>query len=313
MSNHEYRKHYYLDDITIIASGRNKKPSNVHKPLKVNKTKYCQFCNIKEPATYLWPSQNWIIKAVKNLYPAIDSSFIKANGYQEVIIEQPKHYSLISQLTVKDVFNILKAYQHRISYGYSLIGTKYVSIFKNKGLNAGASQDHLHSQMWAMPFVPPNISKEINHINNYYKNNKNCPICDIVTDEITQNIRILNKNNKSLLVSPYSAKYNYEAWIIPLKHISSFIDINEDILIDIASQLYSYTKFIEHKGFDYNLIVHDLNYKKGHVFIKVLPRIYPEQLIAGVELETGVYVNTIPPEDVKKDYCNSNFINTSRI
>lgn len=302
MSNHEYRKHYYLDDITIIATGRKNRPNNINKPINKSNHTTCQFCHIKEPATYLWPNDKWAIKAVKNIYPAIDYSYNKAPGYQEVIVEQPSHFTSLGQLTSDNLFDIFKTYQNRMEFGYSLKHTKYVSIFKNKGFNAGASQEHLHSQMWALPFIPPNITKEINHINNYFNNNKNCPICDIVTDELAQNIRILNINNNSMLLSPYSAKYNYEAWIIPIKHCSSFMSINVDILIDMASQLYDYAKFIEQKGFDYNFIIHDLNYKKGHVFAKILPRLYPEQLIAGVELGTGIFINSAPPEDVKKEY-----------
>lgn len=305
MDQNEYRKHYYLDEFTIIAPNRNNRFKGTSVEQTVNiVNKFCPFCEISEPKVYAWPNhKDWQIAALGNKNPSLDFDHSKAYGYQEVIVEFSNHIKKLSDITEEEMFVVLESYQKRIKYILSFDNIEYLNVFKNVGRLAGASQEHLHSQIWALPLHPPIIRQEIAAVKEYKNNNNSCPVCDIIVDETEHDIRVLESNNHSVLLSPYSAKFVYEAWIIPTKHFSGFVDLDLKTLKSMAKQLHNYAKFLENKGFDYGIVVHDLYDELGHVYIKITPRV-PTQIQASIEIESGIFINPVSPESVKTDYQN---------
>ncbi|KAF8392769.1 hypothetical protein HHK36_021006 [Tetracentron sinense] len=60
--------------------------------------------------------------------------------------------------------NVLLAYKERIEQLQCHELIKYVQVFKNHGASAGASMSHSHSQIMALPIVPPTVSARLGSI-----------------------------------------------------------------------------------------------------------------------------------------------------
>jgi UDPglucose--hexose-1-phosphate uridylyltransferase len=176
--------------------------------------------------------------------------------------------------------------------------TKYVQIFRNHGLDAGASLTHPHSQIISTPFIPKLVKDEIEASKNYWNQNKRCIFCDLIKQE-TQTARFIAENEHFTVFAPYASIYPMGFWIIPKGHTPNFLNLTEKQTESLAKILKTTLKGLKdlvkdppyNYGFHLSLNQEANNYYHWHL------EVYPKLAIwAGFEKSTGVYINTIPPE-----------------
>ena len=84
-------------------------------------------------------------------------------GAHEVIIETPDHVSTLASLPERAVEDVLWAYRDRMLDLKNDKRFRYILIFKNHGEAAGASLEHPHSQLIALPIVPRRVREEVDN------------------------------------------------------------------------------------------------------------------------------------------------------
>ena len=104
-------------------------------------------------------------------------------GAHEVIIETPDHRLTLATLPVTRVEDVLWAFRDRILDLKKDRRFKYILIFKNHGEAAGASLEHTHSQLIALPVVPKRVREEVDGAREYYNFKERCIFCDIIRQE----------------------------------------------------------------------------------------------------------------------------------
>ena len=164
---------------------------------------------------------------------------------------------------------------------------KYVAIFKNKGVVAGASISHPHSQITALPFVPKIIKSE---------SKKSCIFCEIVKHE-RESQRKVYENKTFVVISPYAARFPYELWFLPKRHIRDITNMDENEKYGLADCIHKIFPAMERLmgNFPYNWAFHQAPKGKDfHFHLELYPRITKW---AGMELGSHVYINTKMPED----------------
>jgi len=72
-------------------------------------------------------------------------------GAHEVIIETPEHKASLANLSEKQVEDVLWAFKNRVLDLRQDRRLRYTVLFKNHGEAAGASLEHTHSQLIALP------------------------------------------------------------------------------------------------------------------------------------------------------------------
>ncbi len=319
----ELRKDLIRDQWVLIvteqALGPNYFPINKNGTYVLNSNKICPFCegnekftppeiaavrkNGSEPDT-----PGWIIRTVPSKYSAFKNEGevsleekglyknCSAVGKQEVIIGTPEHGTDFSQFTIERIELVLQMFKQRYQIIAADSRIKYIQIYKNRGLFAGASQEHSHSQIVGLPTIP----EENKGIDKYYQENKRCLICSIMQEEKTAGIRVVYESNNFLMICPYASRFSYETWIIPKKHTEHFADISD---IEIKNLAYTVKKILGAMidcldDPDYNIIINtapvNIPLHDGyHWFMEITPRFL---IPNGMEISTGYRINPASPE-----------------
>ncbi|TFH40323.1 MAG: DUF4921 family protein [ANME-2 cluster archaeon] len=312
----EIRKHYFLDEYCIIAGERGKRPSDfVLKPEKA-KGMECPFCGGNESltpkATAVYRDgqvlkdtdyervTGWQVRCIPNLYPAVSPEpipVIMENGWQvqegygfhEVIVETPEHSKILSMSTNKEMALLMQVYKERMLFYQSQKGIEYVSLFKNSGEAGGASLEHTHTQLIALPVIPPILKREQEVLHNLHY----CPYCEIVKSESTSS-RLITKNEYWAAFAPFYSQSPFEVWILPFEHLSHIGECSDTMLEFLGSILKEimvrYSEVLNDPPFNYMFFQDSGKY---HLNLRIKPVL---SIIAGFEKNTDIYINTVTPE-----------------
>ena len=250
---------------------------------------------------------------VPNKYPAlvIEGGLDKAGeglydrmngiGAHEVVIESPNHDDCFSALPAERMLYVLLAFKERITDLGRDPRFKYVMIFKNHGKAAGASLEHSHSQLVALPILPRMIVSELSGALSYYKYKERCIFCDIIRQEIQQDIRVVCQNDHFITLTPFAPRTPFEMWILPKEHKSDFCGEERSRLFSLA-QIFSDT-LLRLDGcipdVPYNFVLHTEPLQSSgldhyHYHFEIVPKLTS---IAGFEWGSGFYINPMPPEE----------------
>jgi UDPglucose--hexose-1-phosphate uridylyltransferase len=321
----ELRKDPIINRWVIISTERGKRPVFFGEEMPPQKAGMCPLCpgneNMTPPEVYavradnaLSNSPDWTLRVVPNKFPAlrIEGNLNKEGvglydrmngvGAHEVIVETPIHGQSLSGMDVQGIQNMFIACRERILDLANDKRFRYVMVFKNHGSVAGASLDHSHSQLIALPIVPRRVSEEINGGLAYYKYKDRCIFCDIIAQEKEDNVRVVLENESFIALSPYASRFPFEVWILPKKHEAFFAlhertdkyyDISEMLLIILKK----YDKVLNSPP--YNFMIHTTPFGNGdiqhyHWHMEIIPRLTK---MAGFEWGTGFYINPTPPEE----------------
>jgi UDPglucose--hexose-1-phosphate uridylyltransferase len=239
----------------IISTDRARRPTDyVRERVEIHGSGFCPFCygnEAKTPPEILayrldGGSRNapgWTLRVVPNKFPALgiegsldrqgEGLYDKMNGIgaHEVIIETPEHKMTLATLPVDHVEQVLWAYRERILDLKKDRRFKYMLIFKNHGEAAGASLEHPHSQLIALPVVPVRVREEVNGAREHYNLKDRCIFCDLIRQETETGIRVIAENSDFIVLSPFAPRFPFEMWIIPKTHEASFEQLGIDVVL----------------------------------------------------------------------------------
>jgi len=143
-------------------------------------------------------------------------------GAHEVLVENSRHDRQLWTASDADIEQFLLLAAQRIQDLKRDARFKYVSIFKNHGVNAGQEFGHPTSQLTATTFVPRRVLYELRAGRDYFKAKERCVFCDIISQELQENQRVLEVRGDFIALCPYAPRVPYETWIIPRTHEAAF-------------------------------------------------------------------------------------------
>ena len=327
----ELRKDPIVGRWVIIATERGKR-SNDYRPVGPApgiEPRFCAFCPGNEDKT---PPEilayrpegsrpntpGWTVRVIANKFPALrvegglnregEGIYDKMNGVgaHEVFIETPDHKQTLATLAAKQVEDVLWSFRDRILDLKKDKRFRFILLFKNYGEAAGASVEHGHSQLIAMPIVPQNVLDELKGAKEYYNFKERCIFCDIVRQELTSKVRLVSENEHYVCIAPYAARFPFETWILPKTHDPYFED-SQKYEFEALSRILSDTLKRQNKALNnppYNFIIHSSPFNQAyhdedyyHWHLEIMPHVTQ---IAGFERGTGFYINPTPPEEAAK-------------
>jgi len=203
----ELRKDPVTGRWVIISTDRRKRPTDFRlESVHIAPDPSCPFCEGHEsmtPPEILAVRNNgsgsnqegWDLRVVPNQFPVLrvegtldrqgEGLFDKMNGIgaHEVIIETPHHLEQLASMPDDAIERVLWSVHDRMLDLQRDTRFRYIIAFKNHGVAAGASLDHSHSQIIALPIVPREVRDEVDGAKAHFQAKERCVFCDILRQE----------------------------------------------------------------------------------------------------------------------------------
>lgn len=316
----ELRRNPITGQWVIIAENRDQRPQEVVIQQAVQEHFDCPFCEGREQRT---PGETlarraagskpdgpgWRVRVVPNLYPAVDGSphpdalsrgegeFI---GLHEVIIESPGHLVSVTQLDEEQFAEVLGVYRERLEMLRREGVFRNATLFKNSGILGGATLSHLHSQLIVTNSPAGMLTSRETHFRAFAQQHGLCPACRMLGEAAGDGRLLVAQTEHFAAICPHASRLPYEVWILPRQHTPHYDQIAPESLPELAGLFRRLLVKLEAilKGPAYNYIVHTVGFDTSdaehyHWHIEILPR---TTTLAGFELGTGCYINTVSPE-----------------
>src|SRR5262245_53654162 len=228
----ELRKDPVTGRWVIISTERGRRPLLNGKHTADKAGSFCPFCEGNESHTppeimsYRNGSEankpGWSLRVVPNKYPALQiegelsrqglGMFDRMSGIgaHEVIIESPVHNMTFSRMPEKNLENVFWAFRDRMIDLKQDKRLRYILIFKNEGEAAGATVEHTHSQLIALPIIPKRSAELIAGSKAYFNYKDRCIYCDIIHQERDEGARVIEENNDFIAVAPFAPRFPFE-------------------------------------------------------------------------------------------------------
>jgi len=320
----ELRKDPITGRWVIIATDRAKRPTDfIRHPVPPATATVCPFDYGNEhktpPEVLAYRNSGgrdepgWRVRVVPNKFPVLgiegelnrqgDGMYDKMNGIgaHEVIIETPEHGLTLASMAERQIEEVLWAFKDRVNDLKKDRRFQYIIMFKNHGEAAGASLEHPHSQLIALPVIPKRVKEEVDGGRLYYEMKERCIYCDIIRQESNPGVRLVTETERFAVIAPYAPRFPFETWILPKRHESHFENSDAAVLQNMAwvlrTTMRKIDKVLERPA--YNLIVQsapvqDPFLQHYHWHVEIIPKL---SKVAGFEWGTGLHINPTPPEE----------------
>src|SRR5262245_36267181 len=319
----------------IIAGERSRRPEDLSAPEATPHDRgFCPFCPGNEDKT---PPEiaarrpnggpangsGWTVRIIPNKYPALSIEGelarqgvglydrMRGVGAHEVVVESPQHDLHVADMDLPQLEDVLAMCQDRIRDLGRDPRFKYVLLFKNHGVAAGATVAHPHLQLIATPVTPRAIAVELESARAHFHLKERCIFCDLIQEEIDARERIVSMDEHFVVMTPFASRFPFELLVIPRPHNHAFTDEPRARMAALARTLKETLARLKSVLRDppYNFVLHaapntETLVKRRHFWdtlsfdfhwhIEILPRL---TRVAGFEWGTGFYVNPTAPEE----------------
>jgi len=228
-------------------------------------------------------------------------------GAHEVVIESPSHNLHPAAFGSSGWSAIFQAWRARLLDLRRDFRFRSIMVFKNHGLEAGALIQHSHSQIMAVPVMPPRLAIELAASREHFLRKERCLHCDLLAQE--RKGEGVVSSAAFLCYAPFAARHPFEMRIAPLRHGHDFAAISDPECRQLGTALSDLLQRMRRVLRDppFNLLLvtappshpppgkpdqwaslsHDF-----HWYLEIVPRL---QRQAGFDQATGFFLNPVAP------------------
>ncbi len=251
---------------------------------------------------------NWQMRVIANKFPFA--------AIHEIVIHSPDHHKNFEELPLGHIELILQAYLERYRQ-HNKRGQVY--IFHNRGIRAGESIPHPHTQIAVVPFnVKMDIPtldlgiyrfignrSQISSVSRRIKSQSNNSNFKIIKFEfLTSLLRRRNdiermsiddfvETKHFLIFCPEASQWSDEVWVAPVRPNTCFGDITNEEITDLAFCIQRLIEIFDMRHgheFPFNFYI----YPGENWYLRIIPRV---KTLGGFEIGTGIMVNTQNPAE----------------
>ena len=213
-----------------------------------------------------------------------------ATGAHEVIINAPSHLTTLAELGEDGVGRAVAAWRGRIA---AHADAPYCQLLVNQGPDSGASLEHTHAQLGALPFVPATVARERERFNSYRERTAGASLLgEILREEIRRRDRLIAIDDEVALICPWASRSPYEMRIIPRRPEARF-DEGEGGAAMLARAVKGLDDLFGRTSLSLWVTTAPRGVEHFHWHLDLSPRLEP---VAAFEMATGVSINVTSPE-----------------
>lgn len=321
----------------VIVGARGRRPVDFITGRKHIETTVCPFCYGQESKTpaevyALRPDASpadgpgWKVRVIPNKYPILriegqieprgEGLYDVKNGIgaHEVIIETPDHERHPADLRATELADVFRAYRSRLIDLRRDKRFRHIVIYKNHGVEAGATIPHTHSQLLALPILPPQLLTALRASREYYRRKERCLMCDLLAQELEDGRRLVRVDKEFAVFAPFASRHPFSLRIVPRQHHHDFVLLTDQMMVSLGETMHDVMIRLRSVLRDppFNLILHNapsalprpgrpefwtsLSYDY-HWYFELTPKIMEP---AGFEGGTGFFINPTSPEDAAR-------------
>lgn len=231
-----------------------------------------------------------------------------ANGLARVVSFHPNHDLSLSRLGVAEVAAVVRCWADQYRELGARRDVKHVLIFENRGRAVGVSNPHPHGQIYATNFVFKTIENEAAFCREHFETHGRSLLGDMIQAELDSGERLVVANDTAVAFVPYCARWAYEVFVAPTRHVPSVADLESDEVEAFAAALREVLIRYDNlwqQPFPYVLVLHnaptDGSDTRGfHFHVELHPPLRKPDLLkhlAGPEIGGGSFLSDTWPED----------------
>jgi UDPglucose--hexose-1-phosphate uridylyltransferase len=224
------------------------------------------------------------------------------------VLYSSDHNAELAQMPLAKIEKLCHVWRDRFQELGDRPEVEYVFIFENKGREIGVTLPHPHGQIYAYPFLPPILERELGGSKAHYDAHGECLFCRILRDELADGRRIVAQNAGFVALVPFFARYPYEVHILARPHRTALTEMPDGELHALAEILQVVLlKYNNLFGFSlpYIMALHQRptdggDYPHYHFHIEFYPpHRTPDKLkfLAGSEAGAGAFINDTLAEE----------------
>lgn len=219
-------------------------------------------------------------------------SAVPAHGAHEVIVNSPRHVATLAELEPGELAGAMAAWRARVAAHAD--EASLVHLIVNEGPRAGATLEHTHAQLLALPFVPAVVARERERSTAYNQRTAGSHLLeDLLVEEVRRRDRLVAIDGEAALICPWASRWPYELRLIPRSTNPRF-DTDERGAELLGRGLRALAAVLG-PGVGLNLWVRTAprNTDEFCWHIDIAPRL---TTAGGIELGAGIEVNPLAPE-----------------
>jgi UDPglucose--hexose-1-phosphate uridylyltransferase len=300
----ELRRHPLLEEWVTVAPWRQ---DRTYHPT----ADHCPLCPTRpgRPETEI-PEPDYHIAVFENRYPAYSGD----QGRCEVVCYTPDHDSSLGAQSVDHIQDLIEVWRDRTRELSRLPNVRYVYIFENRGEAIGVTLSHPHGQIYAYPFVPPVLERELAAESRHHRKTGRCLYCDVIAGESSGERTVVLEDRWLAFVPPF-ARWPYEVHLAPLQHRGGLLDLDEaedaSLARTLKALLEKYDRLF-HMPLPYVMAMHQKPPGRGGAHHHFHIEFYPPnrsrdklKYLAGSELGAGAFILDARAEDTAAELRNA--------
>ncbi len=243
-----------MDHWVLVAPGRAKRPHDaIAEPAAASKRDPFDPANINpeevvdriEAANPPAGQPDWQALALTNVFPLVApgdgtdqpelvGQSMPGYGAHELVVHSPEREKDFEEFTTEQTAAVLELYQKRYQALGKLPHIRYVQLFTNRGSDAGASLRHPHSQIIALPVVPPYVEQLMRAAKAHHAKGGQDVAEDEAVSEVQSNERVVAETDHFIAYCPYASLADYHVRIFP-KQAGSQFELDDGARRDLAA------------------------------------------------------------------------------
>lgn len=296
------------DRTVLVAPGRRDRPDDAALAGAAGRdprqaAAWCPFCAGNEPRTPpavdrapADPAADWHARIVPNRYPVVGHApgaaagpaGRLAHGVHDVLVESAAHLTSVLAVPPAGWHDAWELCRRRLAALAARSDLAWGTVFKNSGPLAGASLEHVHSQIVALDFVPPAIRSK-------------AAAAERAPDAFAALLRaagdegrVVVEDDGLVALVPPAPRQPLETWIVPREGGPQFHAAGPRAVAALARLTQDAVGRLARvaPGADYNWWLHAAPFRSAGPWcwhLEILPRLTP---LAGFELGTGCHIST---------------------
>lgn len=280
---------------------------------------YCPLCPTK-PGGFPTevPAADYDLVVFENKFPslhreppaaAVEGNALEpvapARGACEVVLYTPEHHGTLTDQPVARIERLVRVWRDRTRALLARRDVEHVFPFENKGAAIGVTLTHPHGQIYAYPFVPPIVAREIGNAAAHRAGGGGCLFCAVREREAADGRRIVAKGDGWTAYVPFFARYPYETHLVVDRCIRTLPELDAREVRGLARMLKRVLVGFDRLfgvAFPYIMAIHQG--PKGDAPYHLHVEFYPPmrsasrlKYLAGSEAGAGMFINDTLAEE----------------